>query len=474
LVLSWILNLSRPHRNTGIIVLSLMGMIFLILNNHISWLIALVVGGFAVVIFYRWPIVGVLLALLLSTQVLKLVYLDNLPYIQIMSGLRFNSLDIILLSLTIVSCYRLIRRRERPDFLKQIIILIGLTFISVVFGILMGTTNLDIGLGGVRILFSYSFYLVLVEVMKTPKRIRIVVGILFSIALTAVTIQFWELLSGQRLNFGYTHSNYYGQFVSLDIQSEQAAYLWNRAVEYLFLVLFLSLGSVFEGRHLRLFLPASIAALAAFAAMLVRQWQIYIIVGVVAMLFILFLAGRIRAILGTIVAFMVLGISIYISIPFFSPITIWLNRMQTVSDPFQQSTFLIRLELFKKGIEYFQAAPIFGYGLSPKFNELFNSDLGFINTLLLFGIVGIVAVIILIRSVFLRSYYFWKHMPPSLERGWMLGIIGLWVAIVFGYLFATDFFTRAAGIWMVAVVMALTDSVGNMSLDRQGHKYNAA
>ena len=460
------LRLERSWTRLGLIGLTLAMIVFIgvfIGMGYLRFLTLLVFGGVALVILWQWPLVGVFVLLLFSTQNLMFVSMDNLPYWQVAAGLRINMSDALLAPLFAVSVLKLVHRRERPLFLTPMVFLAVLITVALGGGILLGITNLDVGLGAARPVFAYAFYFVLVATMDTPRRVRAVVGMVFGIALVAVAVQIVEAAIGRRLTLGLVSHRYYVETIYINVLGRAVPYLWNRATEYLLVTLFLSLGSVFEGQQPSLYWPLAIAALTGFGISLVRQWYIYIVVGACAVFVLQILAGRLLAVLRNMMAIGSLLIIVLLLVPTFASLTIWAGRVQSIS--LQEVSVVGRIDILKVQLEYFRRSPLFGHGFSPTYLQLYSSDTGFANTLLLFGVVGLVAVVTLAVTVFLRSYTQWKQMPASIERGFMLGVVGLWVASVTGYVFLMDLFTRAKGIWMVVLVMAIVDRLSVQHAD---------
>jgi O-antigen ligase len=185
--------------------------------------------------------------------------------------------------------------------------------------------------------------------------------------------------------------------------------------------------------------------------------------------------GRLKSVMGSVLAVGSIILFVMLALPRLGLVQIWVNRMQSLLVAPQQITFNLRVEAFKSGFNEISTSPIWGLGLSPQYIDFFNSetgyyssDVGFLNTLLALGVIGLIVVGILIVTVLFHSYQYWKKMPDSQSRGYMLGIIGLWVAVVVGYLFAMDSFTRSEGIWMVSLVMALVDRLGALQFKFDG------
>jgi predicted AlkP superfamily pyrophosphatase or phosphodiesterase len=99
--------------------------------------------------------------------------------------------------------------------------------------------------------------------------------------------------------------------------------------------------------------------------------------------------------------------------------------------------------------------PLTGHGMSETAFDLKSSDLGFINTLVNFGIIGQICILFIIFSVLIKGYRIYTRMNIIKEKSYVLGALGIWCAMIVGYGFSMDFFTT--GTSMVCFCMALID-----------------
>ena len=446
-----------------LLVASILLMAFGLLSQGNAIHLAILVGGLWVALLcYYHPMPAIFMLLILSTNVLMFIDMKHLPFWQLGPGLRVNLRDGLLLMMTAVSLLKLVLRREQPAFLKPMLILGGVVLSSFLFGLLFGITDLDVGMNCFRTMFTYIFYVVLVASIDSRDRLRTMIRLLFLVLMISVAFQVVEAGLGRRLTLGLISEKHYDTGANIMIEGQSVPYLWNRATIYLYIGLFMALGAMFSGRGIHRFLPIVLMGALGFVISLTRTW--YLLIGVGFMVIFALQRGRrfraaVIVIILAITGFTVLNLvnSLNKTAYHGSLMDIWIARLFMISS--KASTFVGRTQVWKSQLEYFRQLPLFGYGMSPEFINMWNTDTGLINTLLQFGIIGLGAIIYLIVSVYRRGYKVWKNTYPSVERGYVAGTLGLWTGLVLGYSFNMDFFTMQDGIWGIAVAMAIIDRV---------------
>lgn len=453
-----------PLRKLALVIGILLLDLFLSSRGDISRLGVLTGGAWALVLFYYSPMPAVFMLLVLSTNVFMFIEMQNLPSWQLGPGLMMNAQDSLLTIMFGVSVIKLYRRREQILFLKPILVLAGIVVLLFIFDILLGITDLDNGMNIFRIMFTYVFYFIIIASVDSPRRLRILIGMVFVIVAVSVVNQMIEAALGYRLSLGLVSNEYYGAGESILVAGQVVPYLWNRATIYLYLGFFLALGASFSGMRVYRFLPIVLLGALGFVIALIRSWQLYVLAGILTLLalqrghavrILVSLVILATGALGVISAVSSLGAETYGG----DLLNVWVARMQTVFNYKEESTFIGRIVLWQRQLADFWKYPLTGYGFSPKFMDLWNSDTGFINTLLGFGIVGLGAIIFLIVTVLRKGYKLWRNLRPSVERGYLAGVLGLWAGSLVGYSFNWDFFTMQDGIWLVTLAMAVIDRI---------------
>jgi len=444
-----------------IMVVVLATALFLIASGRLS-VLAVVTGlAFSVALSWYEPIPLVLLILVLSTQVLQFVSLEYIPYWQITAGLRLNAQDIGILLLLAIGGLRLLRRRERPMFLQPLVFFGGAIALASVLGWVAGSTTPDATLNALRAYSGYLFYVGLVGVMDSPRRVQSIINILFLLVAVSVGVQLLEAIRGERIVTPFAPaSEYFSGTKLVTAGGIRAPYLWNRATGYLFLGLFLALGALIHGRADAKHLFLGIWAVVGVVIALVRQW--FVIIGCGVVLLALLSQGRRLRAFGKSVAVVVLVLVavnlIGQQIPAFSLLDALRARVDTILAFQQEPNYLGRVLIQQQMVALFIRSPIFGYGPG---SGLASSDVGVYNALVELGLIGTASVAYLIGFVFVRSYHQWKQVADSRFSAYLAGLLAAWVSMLVGYVFSTDFIGQMS--MVVALAMALMDRLSKFA-----------
>lgn len=419
-------------------------------------------------LLWHMPELGIALVLLLSTHTLMLYSYDDLPDIKLMPGFRFNALDLLLIGMFIIGLIKLSQRKERPMFLWLLIIFAIISIWSLIWSILQEEADWDNGLLVFRTMFTYSFYFCVVGNIQTKKQFKFLIKWLYIILLVSAIIQVYEVTLGDWLSpLGKASALEEFQGRSVEISGQELAYIWNRAVTYSYLGLFLVLGSWLTGNSQGLSFRKQIllisSGLIAFILTMVRSWYVMIIVGIFA---ILLFGHRQRKKLFSII---LIGILLVVLLNAFwsfgsgnkvDILNLITSRFSTIFDLFSGKTLHVnsRMLLLNQQLELFFKKPIFGYGFSNSIN-LYSGDIGLGNTLLRFGLIGLTWVLLLFYSFYSNTVSLLKKLPQSLEKGYLSGMLGAWTGMIVGYSFSWDFFTSKEGIFLVTLMLAIVDRI---------------
>jgi O-antigen ligase len=282
---------------------------------------------------------------------------------------------------------------------------------------------------------GYLGYLGMIAVLDTYKRFRTYIRLLTAIMLIAVAIQLVEAMFGYRMSLGdlgLGANEYYASTRFIEVGNVQTPYLWSRATGPTILLMFLALGCVFEGQQVRRYLPLAALAVLSYLIALSRTWYIAMVVGAVTLvilqrrprqalagsiLVIVFLIG-LGAILGQVAPDTYRG----------SPWDIWLGRGLTLGQFSLMSSFVGRVELNAAAWVLLWESPLLGHGPGFVVANYASGDLGIMNTLLFYGLVGAIIILGLYLYVWWRGYQLWKRLPSSEEKGYILGLLALMIA----------------------------------------------
>ncbi|MBD3182833.1 hypothetical protein GF312_11120 [Candidatus Poribacteria bacterium] len=413
-------------------------------------------------LFYRYPMPAIFALMILSTNVLMFIDMKHLPYWQLGPGLRLNMRDSLLTAMFVISIIKLYIRREYPLFIKQVLLIALMVMTSFILGLLLGITDLDVGMNCFRSMFTYAFYFVVVANVDSPKRLRTLIYLLLVILIASVGLQIIEAVMGTRLTLGLVSETHYDTLATINVEGEDVPYLWSRATLYVYITFFMLLGVMMSGAKVYKLLPFILLAMLGFIIELTRTWYLLIAVGVLAM-FAIQRGNRFRIV----VIFAVIGIGVLATVSMIGSFTssnyggslldVWVSRLFMISH--KASTFVGRTQVWQEQLGHFWESPMFGYGMSEEFLQMWNIDTGLINTLLQFGFIGLLTIIVLIISVLHKGYKLWKKLGSSIPAGYVAGIIGAWTGMILGYSFNMDFFTMQNGIWCAALLMAIMDRI---------------
>lgn len=457
-------RLSYDRRALNLLIFSgiILLMAYLIFTGNLLLVITLIVISFCVWIVYRQPIFIAGLAVLQSVHFFKLIPPDAFIKWQLAPGLRINVLDAIVLLSLPLAIVRLIERKEKPLFVGPVVLILGVAFLNLGFGLVVGTTNLDYGIGFLRTIFYYAAYFILVSAIDSPQRLRQWIGFLYAVFLISVALQLVEAITGQRLTLGLGEYYTYTSEGRLLMGGYRVMYLWNRVPLFAFLVLFLGLGVLFQGQQKKWAWFISILGIGSMFLAFVRQWYVYLFIGILALLVIQTERRFRNLIVVVLIIIFLLGLLMVISPALqnaFGPsfLSAWFARFDSLIHYQTEENFNFRVQTIKAQLKMFLQSPFVGYGLSPVFKQKMSYDTGISNTLVQFGLLGFGAILILIVSFLRYAFKLHQQAVSSVQQGYVSGLIALWICVIIGSFFSVDYFTGMEGIWFIVIILALLD-----------------
>ena len=398
---------------------------------------------------------------------------DVLPYVQVFGGVRVTLRDALLVFGLPLALVQLVRRRDVPVFTQPLAIVIAAVGVAFVLGAL-ADGDLKAPLNTLRPLFGYALYVILVAAVDSRRKLLWLVGTIFGIAVVAVGIQVVEAAEGSFLPFLARPLAAGQALAGVSVDGRQVPYIWNRATWHLFLTLMLALGALVEWRAVRLHLPLSVLCGLGFAIMLTRSWYVFIALGALAILCASgdwqqrarFLATA--ALACAALAAVATAAADFVAQSYGGSLTeVWLARASTLLRVSEDQSFTVRLIELGRQWQAVLAMPVLGYGLSAEAQRLSlqvgNLDTGVVNTLLMFGFVGTAAFVALVCCAGWSSWRLARRLPASWQRGYALGLVGLWVGVLVGYAFNYDFLTYPHGPWLVVLGLTLADRLERLS-----------
>jgi len=447
-------------------LLLLLPVLVLVYRDHMielgAWLAALVL----IAASYHWPLPMLTIELFLSTSALKFIGIKQWPHL--IGGLPLDPPDILVLIFFGLGVAKLIRRHEQPLFLGPLLLFGLMAALSAVLAPLTGTQSLYDSLNGLRQLSGYLFYFGVVGAIDTPGRLRSLIRVVFVLLLVTVGIQLAEALRGQQFTTAIAPFNaYYSGQVTVSAGDLTAPYLWNRAQGYLVVGLFLALGQWLWARGPKSLLLVALA-ITGYVLQMIRQWYLFIALGSIVSLLLL-RRGRLQAFTGLILLLAILGLflsMLTLSGSFAFPVAkLWLARISTLANMQQEPNFVFRLQTWQEQLRLFRQAPLFGQGpgssdrlgQSDPFFTFFDLDTGMSNTLLQYGIFGTAAIWVLIASFLRQASSLLRALATSPDRGYVAGLLALWLVMIAGYLTSQDFFTAVELVFATGLTLALLD-----------------
>jgi hypothetical protein len=428
-----------------------------------------VLGLYALILSWYWPLPVLVVAMILSTTVFQLVSLEHLPYLQLTGDTRLNALDVCILVSFCTGLLRMIQRKRIPLFLFPLAAIIGAMLLALLVGVIRGTTSLSSGLNGMRAVSGFLFYFCLAGNITTRRQLKWIIFCVFLFMLVSVGIQGYESIQGQRLITPFVSSNAYWSTTKwIRIGNEQVPYLWNRAPLFLALGFFMAWGALLSRYKTWPNALLFAAACIGYFITLTRSWYVLIAVGLAASL--MFSARRPASLFKGLLIAMLLLFLVGISLVIFNQVgldlkSVWWSRVSTILDYQNEATFQIRIMASQKMWQLFLKSPFSGHGPGSGF---YNTDLGMWKSLVEYGALGWLAVMYLGAAVLRRLLALIQTTAEgSREHGYALGLLGLWIGLYVLYFFSIDpFFYTSLSIG-IGVLLAICEKMPSLAGERR-------
>lgn len=470
------LDTGRRLADVGVMPGALIVLLFFIITDRLNLLVVGVgLTGFVVLCCIE-PMLAVALFMLLPSGFMGLIPSSLIPHLQLTGGIRIYAQDAVLATLLVIGMHRLLKRKERPMFVHPLLLLGCATTVSLLAGTISGSTDLDKGLNGLRMLYGYPFYIALVGMIDSPRRFRWLVGLVFAIVIASTAIQLTEVALGHPFVSPFSGNSVYGEElrfsyrIALPGTDDFVPGYQLLAAAYVLVGLFLALGDTLWTGRKRTAIIAGLA-LWAFMLALVRQWYLYIGLGLLTLL-LLILTQRVRIRTGFLTTGAILLGLFAIVAPRVSPYPLfdtWLMRVSTISP--QADHVVGRSATIMEALGSFRAdsflTPVLGHGIGSisHLGYVF-TDVGWVNTFTQYGMFGMLAIAFVVIAFFRRGYSLLVMLPGPRDRGCAAGLLAVWVAFLVGYSFSNDFFTGKPCV-AVGLVMACLDRLAALAQTQQ-------
>ncbi|MGD0035710.1 MAG: hypothetical protein ABSC53_00275 [Bacteroidota bacterium] len=401
---------------------------------------------------FEFPELLLIIYVLCSGILLELAPSSGFPLFALGGGISFQLTDFVNLVIFVVGISLFVRQGRKPMFL------IPLFFFF--FGLIISVT-INIGdIDSVRQLFNSSrlhiymlSYFGLLGIISTEKRFWFVVKLYVVVMFLAFIIQLYGFINGE-IRVGHT----------VEIGKHIIPYVTSKAAYETYLVLFVSLGIILLGKKARIskwYLPA-IVAVFTFALALVRQYWLMIIVGIISLLFISKKITKTAAITAftVILFFIVVNNAPILSKGGLSLPEIIAMRFSSIESSVgnKSSTYNVRLAEIELLNSKISEKLFFGYGLGKTASKLYDNDVGVSNTIMLFGVLGLLFPISFTLIFFKNAMRLLRSLQKdSKYRGIVAGLIGAMIGLLFAYPVSRDIFS--AGPRIIIIMAVLLESI---------------
>lgn len=414
-----------------------------------------VVAGWSLLLAKVSPEALLVVNSLAGSRIFGFFSLEEMPSFELGAGMTLNLSDFTVISIIVIGWLAYRKQQRRPLFSAPLIILFVTLFLSTV-------TNIDaLGspkgfLNNLRPYVFYFVYFGMLGFIDSERRLKFIIALPIVMAAVAVGIQLLEFINGEIIVLStdpeYASLTGVGRYI--DVAGFKVFYIHNRQTYTTFYALFLALGVLFFASNRvskKSWFIASVMFLLAFLLAFVRQWWVMIAVGVITLI-------AVEKRTTSLVRFALLGFAIIMVLALVTRGVTWFDadvgslvveRALTVGDVPQgrEGNFNIRVEAIALQLMSMREKIFFGYGLTPAGIGLLNTDVGLTNTIVRFGLLGLLYPIVFSVLFYRTAFRLKQELPQgSKYRGMVIGLIGLWTAMLGGYAFSQDFFTQGPGI----------------------------
>jgi O-Antigen ligase len=397
--------------------------------------LVVIVSLLAIPLLVKRPLILVAVYLLVSTNLLETLPLRTLAVARLGPGFTLRGMDVIIMAMLAVSLVRLGQHRQRPMFLGFVILWIAYVVFRLVYGFVLGETGLDLATNMAQAQVGWVLYLLIVTMIDSPRDLRAFVWLFLAIMAAAVLFQVAEYAHGSRIvPFGILASrfNYYTSTFVLSYGNTSVPYLWSRALEVTVIGLFLALSSALGSRR---FLPYAILAAAGLLSIAMTQIRaVYFGVSVGVLAFFVLRRWTARSSARLVIFVVVLIAVLAVLTPLIAasfggnPLQTWVARASTVVNFGQQTNWQIRAADARRSWEVIKEAPALGYGWGETYLRV-RGESG-IDVLLVHGFIGTAMILGMYLTVLISALRLGRRLQPSLERSWLLGLVGALIAFL--------------------------------------------
>lgn len=344
---------------------------------------------------------SILIILIISTNVFEFGSLEQLPFLQLGPGLRFNLLDILIL-LTFLRYFGNVINDKQATTKNFMLFNIILATIYVLVGFAMTGSPREAGFNYYRVFFYFGSYVMFYTYMRDIRNFKRLLFVLSIWVISMTSVQIIEFFQDYRFTFPGVKplSDFYStEGFKIQTAGQEKLYTWSRVTGLAFLILPFTL-SFYITTSNRFYLITFIFTLSTFILALSRIWFLGIVIvflTVIIYLGIKKLSKVFAAILFIITALLLIQFYSleFMRFDFFAALLGRTQSIVTLGRTYgEMDTFSVRVMLFLHSFNKFLESPLIGHGFGQSvWNVYYSLDLGAVNRLFMMGLLGLLPIL---------------------------------------------------------------------------------
>lgn len=426
----------------------------------------------------------IIFTIIFSTNVLELIEYEQIPVFSFGPGMSFSILEIMIFPMAIHSMAYLKMNNIKSESKNIVLVICAFVIIYLLFGIIKTGSISDGGAFSAKYLLYVLFYFVFVEYFtKNPDNKLKLLYIIGFICVLGTVLQLYEFFQNQRILLpGFARTTEYYNLEGVKIFSggnTDRIYMWGRTIIYSFIsiAIFFSM-IVYKVGHKFSNYIIFLTSILSFAIASVR---IYMIIVFLCVLLVVLLnthkkSGFVSYLLIFLIVFTVLiQLSAFaeklIGFDFIGSFTGRIESIFSLGDTYgENDTFTGRVVVTIFLLNKFYESPIFGFGYGlDVYRNYQNGDVGIINQLIRFGLLGTLPIIFFIFNYIRKAYIRLKSNLYDIDKVFLLSAIVVLISHLPAYIWQIDFWSSRLAIGLLLVI-ALSDSVLMQKIDNLNNK----
>lgn len=411
---------------------------------------------------YELPLIFILI---IATNVLEFGSVEQLPFLQLGAGLRFNILDIFVITYLIFFFNKILITKTPSSWIIKYTF--WLTVIYIFIGFLIYLNPREAGTNYGRVLIYITSYFIFYFYFENLDNIKKILLLLSMIVIIGTVIHLAEYFINLRFELPgvIPFSGYYStEGEKITTAGQERIYLWSRITGIIFIMTAFGL-SIYLKFKKKLFLLIFIFSVLGFLIALSRIWFLGIALIILTILIIEETKNKLKVLIPALLLFIfvlliqnfsvqLIGFDLLAAITGRAKSAVTLGRTYGEMD-----TFSVRVLMFNFNYNKFLESPLFGHGFgSSIWNMYYNVDLGLINRLVLLGLLGTIPLIIFLFDYCLKLIKKIKSDIPRAEKSILVSILAILVGHFPMYLWQIDFW-GSNYIFFLTMLLAMGDRI---------------